>query len=478
MSVNKYMHPRNIYKTPPDFKKLALEFPEFRQFVKQELSGKVTFDFKNKEALRALSCTLLKKDFELEIEIPLNKLIPTIPLRLNYILWLEDLLSLYEKSDKIMGVDIGTGASCIYPLLASKKNGWFMLATEVDEESILCAKHNVDKNFLTNFVKIISVEESTLLKGVIKDENYDFCMCNPPFFGSTQELHPNFKARKLDRPKPKNSFCASVKEVVVKGGEVVFVSKLISESEELGKQIKIYTTMVGHKKNLPSLKSQLRQANVTSFRETEFCQGNTTRWGLAWTFCEDIDLKKCVDPIKHIIQANKPKKKIIFKLPIEGNEAKLNSIRENIVMLLTDLKMVLEDISRIGGSYKYNVRSFCNNWSNQRRKRREVLKACCESINSCSEHELSNSSVEDTESETIIQSPKKRENEDSLHGHVFKKLKISETDSNTDFFNFTISIKLESSAVVLELDCSVGNNREYLHQILQYIKNHLCVQTL
>jgi hypothetical protein len=29
------MHPRNPYRTPPDFKELALKFPEFRKHAKQ-----------------------------------------------------------------------------------------------------------------------------------------------------------------------------------------------------------------------------------------------------------------------------------------------------------------------------------------------------------------------------------------------------------------------------------------------------------
>ncbi len=30
-----FMHPRNPYRTPPDFKELALKFPEFRKHAKQ-----------------------------------------------------------------------------------------------------------------------------------------------------------------------------------------------------------------------------------------------------------------------------------------------------------------------------------------------------------------------------------------------------------------------------------------------------------
>lgn len=99
-------------------------------------------------ALRALTCTLLKKDFDLDVEIPLDKLIPTVPLRLNYILWIEDLLSICKKDGEIRGIDIGCGASCVYPLMASKKYGWKMLATEIDEASLKYARENVQRNNL------------------------------------------------------------------------------------------------------------------------------------------------------------------------------------------------------------------------------------------------------------------------------------------------------------------------------------------
>ena len=76
---------------------------------------------------------------------PVCRLIPTVPLRLNYILWIEDLIN--KKSD-VTGIDIGTGATCVYPLLAAKKNKWKFLATEADEMSFTWAKHNVDRNSL------------------------------------------------------------------------------------------------------------------------------------------------------------------------------------------------------------------------------------------------------------------------------------------------------------------------------------------
>lgn len=46
------------------------------------------------------------------------------------------------------GVDIGTGASCIYPLLGARVAGWWFLATEIDGVSADWAEKNVRSNGL------------------------------------------------------------------------------------------------------------------------------------------------------------------------------------------------------------------------------------------------------------------------------------------------------------------------------------------
>lgn len=62
--------------------------------------------------------------------IPDGQLCPTVPNRLNYIHWIEDLLALdilpgtRAEGDITTGFDIGTGANCIYPLLGSSVLGW------------------------------------------------------------------------------------------------------------------------------------------------------------------------------------------------------------------------------------------------------------------------------------------------------------------------------------------------------------------
>lgn len=108
MAFNDRMHPRNIYKTKkPDFKVLASKYEQFKKDVEMDEKGKVKLDFKKPAHLKSLTWALLKDDFDLDVTIPLNRLIPTVPLRLNYLLWIEDIFR-FKGSSKLHGIDLGS----------------------------------------------------------------------------------------------------------------------------------------------------------------------------------------------------------------------------------------------------------------------------------------------------------------------------------------------------------------------------------
>ena len=65
--------------------------------------------------------------------LPAGHLIPPVPNRQCYLDWLAVLLD--DHVALPLGLDVGTGASCIYPLLGAKM-GWRFLATDVDAESV------------------------------------------------------------------------------------------------------------------------------------------------------------------------------------------------------------------------------------------------------------------------------------------------------------------------------------------------------
>lgn len=207
----------------------------------QKLSGKIEIDFKDAAAVRSLSTVLLKRDFNLDVELPPDRLVPTLPLRLNYLLWIEDLLKLVKPASEqqVHGIDIGTGACCIYPILAARKNSWNFTATEADEINYECSLKTLERNSLLSHVTLIKVNPETMLSGNIDTSlHYDFTMCNPPFFDS-ENCGPKSRSDKRPLPIcPKSGGSASVTETAVKGGEVQFIKNLIKECQELKSSVK------------------------------------------------------------------------------------------------------------------------------------------------------------------------------------------------------------------------------------------------
>lgn len=59
-------------------------------------------------------------------------------------------VSLYKLSHRLGLFNLGTGASCIYPLLGCRQNGWQFLASEVDDQNIFFAEKNIQQNKMTD----------------------------------------------------------------------------------------------------------------------------------------------------------------------------------------------------------------------------------------------------------------------------------------------------------------------------------------
>ncbi|KAG1650875.1 U6 small nuclear RNA (adenine-(43)-N(6))-methyltransferase [Nymphon striatum] len=238
MSFNQYMHPRNIYRVRPNFKSLSERYPEFKEYVKVDSNGTYSVDYKNPAALRALTQVCLRHDFNLDVLIPENKLVPTLPSRLNYILWIEDLLGVIKEDEKlnVCGIDIGTGACCIYALLGCRKNGWKFSTTEVDKCSAKSARFNIEKNHFKDKIKVYetnpneAVFPSEIFQG---NDKFHFCMCNPPFYESEAEMENNNN----NRTEPSSVNTGSSHETITEGGEVKFVKRIISESIDLKEKI-------------------------------------------------------------------------------------------------------------------------------------------------------------------------------------------------------------------------------------------------
>lgn len=107
MVLNKYMYLRNLYKDKVlNFKIFVEKYLDFVKCVFKDLKGKCYLDYKSFIFLRQLVIVFFKEDFDLEVEMLFNRFILTILLRLNYILWIEDILKEFIDV-KGKGIDIG-----------------------------------------------------------------------------------------------------------------------------------------------------------------------------------------------------------------------------------------------------------------------------------------------------------------------------------------------------------------------------------
>ena len=300
--TQKLMHPRNIYRfNKPNYEKLACKYAFFKDVVKQNSkTGEYYINYNDSKSNVMLSKVLLKHDFNLEFEHPLNHLCPPIPQRLNYMLWIQDLLQCCCWNKRYHGFDIGVGASCIFPLLGIKigetqNELWSFLASDIDKESIDYANKNVSMNKLNDKIKIVHQSNANyIFNDIINDKNndnvlFDFTVCNPPFFQHLQETG-------LNKTRANN---ATQSELVFQnGGEIGFIQLIINQIEQLKlyRKINWFTTMLGRKSSIKSitniLKKQATNNNMDIFiTNTALYQGKQVRWGLAWTYKMEIKHK-------------------------------------------------------------------------------------------------------------------------------------------------------------------------------------------
>lgn len=161
----------------------------------------------------------------------------------------------------------GVGASCIFPLLGASYFGWKFIGSEVDMESLDYARKNVSLNpHLEHMISLIpgkcgtifpaELEESILQKFPITSEReslLDFCMCNPPFFDKDESIKDN---------NPNREFAGTESELYCKGGEEGFVSKIFEESCLRPFQFRWYTSMLGKKSSLKTLRKLMFSKSV------------------------------------------------------------------------------------------------------------------------------------------------------------------------------------------------------------------------
>ena len=281
----KGLHPKNNFKNGYNFDELIIKNPELKQFVAKNEFGTVTIDFSNPEAVRELNKALIcSLDKISNWNFPRENLCPPIPGRLDYIHYLADLLSLKGEA-KIL--DIGTGATCIYPLLGASVFDWSFVATDIDLDSLDVAQDIIDDNNLTEKIELRQqFKEENILKGIIVDgDSFTAVMCNPPFYKSAEEAQGanGRKSKNLGNNAIRN-FAGNNNELWYIGGEKAFLHNYLYESSLYKTSSKWFTSLVSKKENVKSLEKSSKKLGALDFKVIPMHQGNKVTRIVAWRF--------------------------------------------------------------------------------------------------------------------------------------------------------------------------------------------------
>lgn len=298
------LHPRNRHQGHYDFARLVAGSPALSRFVTTNRFAIRTIDFADPAAVKALNQAILKTEYGVsEWDLPAQYLCPPIPGRADYLHHLADLLASVNggtipRGPKICAFDLGVGASAIYPLLGHREYGWRFTASDSDPTALASAQRIVRANPGLDALIILRRQRAPLrlFAGVVQEgERFDVALSNPPFHASAAEATAGTRRKwhNLGRPgdarrgAPLRNFGGQESEIWCPGGEVGFISRMISESAEMPGLCLWFTSLVSKESSLPEIIRALRAVHVRERRIIEMAQGQKRSRIIAWTFLDD-----------------------------------------------------------------------------------------------------------------------------------------------------------------------------------------------
>lgn len=290
------LHPRNKNRENYDLALLSELDAELKKYVKPNKYGTDSINFANPKTVKLLNKALLKSNYKIDFwEFPDENLCPPIPGRADYLHYIADLLAenndgKIPEGEKIKCLDIGTGASCIYPIIGIGEYNWNFIATDIDEKALQSCQNIVDKNSLLKDKIELRFQKNLnhIFTGIINEKDkIDVSICNPPFHESKEAaLKSNQrKVTNLSGKYDKNfNFSGNSNELIYEGGEIQFIENMIRESSIYSKNIMWFSTLVSKQSNLHKIDQYLNKAKAAEIRIIEMGTGNKSSRVVAWTF--------------------------------------------------------------------------------------------------------------------------------------------------------------------------------------------------
>ena len=287
------LHPRNRHNQGYDFALLTHNEPALSPYLVETPTGQRSIDFSDNKAVKTLNQALLKSYYNVDFwDLPAHNLCPPIPGRVDYIHYLADLIAddnngVIPTGKQVNVLDIGTGASLVYPLTGSAEYNWAFTGTDIDPISVKLAKQLAQFNHRKMSIKL-QKDPKHIFQGVINAKDlFHLTLCNPPFHASEQAAAQGSerKWRNLGKaPKSTLNFGGQNNELWCEGGEVKFITTMINESTDFSEQCLWFTSLVSKKESLPILQEVLSQHPVAEVKVVDMAQGQKVSRFIAWSY--------------------------------------------------------------------------------------------------------------------------------------------------------------------------------------------------
>lgn len=300
------LHARNKNRERYDLDSLIRSTPELKNHVILNKFGAESVDFSNPIAIKLLNKALLKDSYGIENwDFPDENLCPPIPGRADYIHYIADLLSesnygIVPTGDKITCLDVGVGASCIYPILGTTEYGWKFIGTDINQNSIDSSENIINSNasLKDNIECRLQKNPKNIFHGIIdKEERIEAIFCNPPFHSSTEDAQKGTK-RKVKNLSGKKMNSSPVDlagindELICEGGEYKFIQSMVRESEYFSKNCFWFSTLVSKQSNLKAIHKVLQNTRSKNIKTIPMGTGNKSSRIVAWSFLTKEEQKE------------------------------------------------------------------------------------------------------------------------------------------------------------------------------------------
>ncbi len=292
------LHSRNKNRERYDLSALTTSIPALNNHIIPNKFGVDSIDFSNPVAVKLLNKALLHHHYGIKHwEFPDENLCPPIPGRAEYIHYIADILSesnlgKIQNGTKITCLDVGLGASCIYPIIGVTEYGWKFIGSDINPKSIASAQNIVNSNSsLKDKIECrLQKNSKYVFHGIIgKEEKIDVIICNPPFHSSiedaqkgTQRKIKNLSGKRVKTPEL--NLAGISKELICDGGESKFIQNIIKESKYFSKNCFWFSTLVSKQSNLKRIYRLLENTAASQLKTISMGTNNKSTRIVAWTF--------------------------------------------------------------------------------------------------------------------------------------------------------------------------------------------------